>query len=160
MRSRRFLAIVGTLAVLAVIGAFGFAGIASAGPSGDTHEIAMMSGKQETPAADPDGTGLARVFVNPSAGTVCFSLSWDNMASPTLGHIHKGAVGVPGPIVVPLLDKFSVDQLEVNNFIKGCVTSSNKALLADIAAHPDQYYVNLHNPRFPLGAIRGQLQLG
>jgi CHRD domain len=160
MRSRRFLAIVGTLAVLAIIGAFGFAGIASAGPSRDTHEIAMMSGKQETPAADPDGTGLARVFVNPSEGTVCFSLRWDNTATPTLGHIHKAPVGVPGPIVVPLLDKFSPDQLEANNFIKGCVTSSDKALLADIAAHPDQYYVNLHNPRFPAGAIRGQLHLG
>jgi hypothetical protein len=159
MRSRRFLAVAGTVAVFVIIGAFGFTGIASA-RSTSIHEIAFMSGNQETPPADPDGTGIARVFVDPTHGTVCFSLRWDNIASPTVGHIHKAPVGVPGGIVVPLLDKFSVDQLEVNNFISGCVTSSDKALLTDIATHPDQYYVNLHNPRFPAGAIRGQLKLG
>ena len=31
------------------------------------------------------------------------------------------------------------------------------AILADIAAHPENYYVNLHNSRFPGGAARGQL---
>jgi hypothetical protein len=32
-------------------------------------------------------------------------------------------------------------------------------LLEAIAADPAGYYVNLHNPRFPGGAIRGQLTL-
>jgi hypothetical protein len=39
----------------------------------------------------------------------------------------------------------------------GCVEVTNKALLADIVANPDLYYVNLHNARFPAGSMRGQL---
>jgi hypothetical protein len=30
-------------------------------------------------------------------------------------------------------------------------------LIGEIAANPSGYYVNLHNARFPGGAIRGQL---
>ncbi len=28
---------------------------------------------------------------------------------------------------------------------------------ADIATHPEDYYVNVHNAEFPGGAVRGQL---
>jgi hypothetical protein len=30
-------------------------------------------------------------------------------------------------------------------------------LVADIAANPSEYYVNVHNKPYPAGAIRGQL---
>ena len=69
-----------------------------------------------------------------------------------MGHIHKGPAGVAGPIVVHLLDNFSPDRLETDDDIKGCV-NVDPDLLGDIVAHPDQYYVNLHNFRFPAGAV-------
>ena len=47
------------------------------------------------------------------------------------------------------------DELERGR-INDCVTA-DPALLADIVAHPDLYYVNLHNTRYPGGAFRCQL---
>ena len=39
------------------------------------------------------------------------------------------------------------------------MTVANEALLDNIAANPQQYYINLHTlPNFAPGAIRGQLQ--
>ena len=113
---------------------------------------ANLKGASEVPGpADPDGRGKARIVVRPKAGEVCFRLSWKNIAEPpTKAHIHKGAKGVAGPVVVTLFDGTAVH--------KGCVTGLDPAVLKDIKRHPRQYYVNIHNSEFPDGAIRGQLK--
>ena len=114
-----------------------------------------MNGANERPGpADPDGTAKAKVEIDVAKGEVCFKFDWKNIASPTMGHIHQGPAGVAGPIVVHLLDNFSLDRLEADDDIKGCV-NADPGLLGDIVAHPDQYYVNLHNVRFPAGADSG-----
>ena len=67
-----------------------------------------------------------------------------------------------GGIVVPLFELVGApadprnDELESRRRIEGCVPAA-PALLEQIAANPAGYYVNLHNARFPAGAIRGQL---
>jgi hypothetical protein len=152
MRTSRMIAAVGTVALASV---FPFSGIGGAG--GDDGKVlrTQLTGAQEVPPADPDGSARSTVEV-PHEGQVCFSFAWRNIATPTAGHIHKEVAGANGPIVVGLLDGISPDQLESANHVHGCV-SADPALLADIQAHPDQYYLNLHNPRFPGGAVRGQL---
>lgn len=113
---------------------------------------ANLKGANEVPGpGDADGRGKALIRVRPAAGQVCFRLSWRNIAEPpTRAHIHKGAKGVAGPIVVPFFEGTAVH--------RGCVTGLDPALLRDIKRHPRQYYVNIHNAEFPNGAIRGQLK--
>ena len=54
------------------------------------------------------------------------------------------------------------DDLE-DGHLEGCAmldlaVPANVLLIRDIAANPQNYYVNLHNARFPGGAVRGQLE--
>lgn len=92
---------------------------------------------------------------------MCFRVRFDSTGTPNRGHIHTGPAGVNGDIVVPLFELAASpadplnDQLETGRGT-GCVTA-DPALLAQIVASPTGYYVNLHNARFPGGAIRCQL---
>ena len=115
---------------------------------GGTKLNAVLLGTSEVPAGtgDPDGTGAARVTVNPGQGTVCWSISVENIAAPTRGHIHIGSAGANGGITVTLFEGASV--------LEGCTTST---FAKEIAKNPAGYYVNLHNAAFPTGAVRGQL---
>jgi CHRD domain len=107
-----------------------------------------MNGKSESPKGDPDGKGTAKVTLNTSTGRVCFKLTWSGIGAPNASHIHKGKKGVAGPVVIPLFGGAAKHT--------GCVKAS-KSLVRSIARSPASYYVNIHNAKYPAGAIRGQL---
>jgi hypothetical protein len=144
--------------------ATGLGGTAALGDHDDTKLTAKLTGRQEVPQADPDGEGKAKVKIDVAAGRACFELRFDDTGTPSRGHIHQGARGVNGPIVVAFFELRSTDAPATDarhdaleeGALKDCV-SADAAVLQDIAANPDGYYVNLHNARFPGGAIRGQL---
>jgi hypothetical protein len=110
-----------------------------------------LSGANEVPPADPDGSGTASITVNVGQQRVCWDIDVHNIAAPTRGHIHKAAAGSNGSIVVGFFEATNPD-------LNGCTTTTlDRALLIDIIQHPSSYYVNVHNAEFPGGAIRGQL---
>src|SRR5882762_7795659 len=61
-----------------------------------------ITGKQESPAGSPTGKGSAKITLNDTKGQVCFKLSWSGIGNPTASHIHKGAKGKAGAVVIPL----------------------------------------------------------
>jgi hypothetical protein len=110
-----------------------------------------LVGANEVPAGDPDATGTATVWVNPGTGTVCYSWSVSNAATPIVAaHIHHAVAGVAGPVVVPLPPTGPSSGT-------GCATGVDRSLALDIVMHPSDYYVNTHNAEFPAGVARGQL---
>ena len=124
-------------------------GVASAPAASTTALKAALSGSNETEKGDGDGRGTATVRIK---GTqLCYSLSLSRVATTSAGHIHKGKAGVAGPVVVPLY-MGKEDR-------KGCVKVKS-ALAKKIAADPRDYYVNVHNAKYPAGAVRGQLTKG
>jgi hypothetical protein len=152
------------LVVVLAIGLFAGGGVASAS-TGTVRLTADLTGAQEVPPADPDGSGKAKVDINVDAGEVCFDIKIDATGTPNRGHIHVGEAGVNDAIVVPFFELRTVDapasdprndEIEQGR-IQDCV-SADPALLAQIVANPSGYYVNLHNARFPGGAIRCQLE--
>lgn len=110
-----------------------------------------LTGAAEVPGpGDPDGAGTARVVVNHGQARVCFELVVTGIVPATASHIHRGAAGVAGPVVVPLVPP------PTDGDSNGCVDVS-KALAKEILKYPDRFYVNVHNVDFPAGAVRGQL---
>ena len=106
-----------------------------------------------TVCGDPDGTGFALIEIDEDAGTLCFWLEVSDIALPATGaHIHEAPPGDAGPIAVTLTPP------DASGTSSGCVKDVDAALLADIAANPGDYYVNVHNAEFPQGAVRGQLE--
>lgn len=110
-----------------------------------------LSGGNEIPPGDADGFGYARVTIFPESSELCFSLSVARIGTPSAAHIHEGAAGVTGRIIVPLAAPVP------DGLVRGCV-SVDRTLLNAIMAAPSNYYVNVHNAEFPDGALRGQLQ--
>jgi hypothetical protein len=108
-----------------------------------------MTGSQEVPKGSPTGSGVFRFQLLPSRGLVCFSLTWSKIDTPTASHIHKGAKGAPGSVVIVLFGNAPVKH-------SGCRKAA-KSLITAIGKNPRAYYVNVHTKKYPGGAIRGQL---
>jgi CHRD domain-containing protein len=111
---------------------------------------ANMTGDDEAPQKGPAGaTGSATLDVNRENNQLCYTFVTQNLNDPlTGGHIHKGAKGVAGDVLIDL-------KVTAGN-LKGCVTGEPakiQALLGDVQG----YYVNLHTQANPAGAVRGQL---
>jgi Cu/Zn superoxide dismutase len=114
---------------------------------------ASMSGANEMPAADPDGSGTAKLRLDAAKKKVCFTIKVRNIGGVVAAHIHKGGKSVAsGPIVVPL-----IHMPESGTKFTGCEKNVKKKLIRAILKHPRRYYVNVHTGDFPAGAIRGQL---
>ena len=113
---------------------------------------AKLVGKTEVPKGSPTGSGTVVLHLDAKTGRVCWTFNVGKIDKPTAAHIHKGKVGVAGPVVVPLGFVYKA---------KSCINGpSNSKVFADIEKHPSSYYVNVHTAKYPAGAIRGQLVAG
>lgn len=129
--------------------------------SANTPYVAQLSGANESPVGDTDGVGAAAVTFDivqgmPVTAEVCWDLSYSALTgTPIAAHIHQGAAGVNGPIVIPFLPFTDLGP----NSASGCA-AVDPALATLIMTTPSNYYVNVHTSDFQGGAIRGQLTKG
>src|SRR5207249_9301998 len=119
---------------------------------------AKLAAKNETPATTSTAKGHTLIKVR-TDGTIEFKTHILNKGHETFtaGHIHKAAVGLPGPIVVPLFGSPSASTSARHIKQSGVATPNAGTTGADLCADPSAYYVNYHTTAFPGGAIRGQL---
>jgi CHRD domain len=143
----------GTLALAAALGLMGSLALAGTVLAAETTLTATLAGATEGESpGDEDGSGTASIVIDPAAGTACWTLTAESIEPVTQSHIHVGAEGESGDIVVPL----DVDGFEGSS--EGCIEPmEDAAVLQEIVDNPAGYYVNLHTEDFPAGAIRGQL---
>jgi hypothetical protein len=149
MRSKLFVTLaVVSLAVFGVAGEAGATRIDGAAQGGRPLQATLLPENQVPPVAS-DGSGVARVTLNQGQGQVCWDITVTDLTTPViLAHIHRGAAGSNGPVVV--------DFMEPVNGLTGCV-HADEALIKDIRQNPSGYYVNVHTTMFPVGEVRGQL---
>jgi hypothetical protein len=129
------------------------AALATVSSAADTKLYAKMSGSQEKPKGDPDGTGTAVLTLKSTQ--VCYVITPKKAGSTfTAGHIHTGKKGVAGPVFIPL---WTTPKKVTGGKLTGCSPKVKASDIAKVRAKPANYYVNIHNAAYPSGAIRGQL---
>lgn len=140
---------------------------------------AELDGRQEVGtsgsnaiAGDPRGRGEAYVFgIDESRTVLCYSLQVSRIDELELApgngraaHIHRGQRGENGPVVANLAWPQGGQAADCLNAVTQAARFNNvdvaaaQALIADILANPEQYYINVHNTAYPGGAVRGQLR--
>ena len=139
-----------TLAASAVC-ALSLAALSVAATTGTVWTAALSSG-QEVPKQVVKNAAAHGLFKATLSGTsLKFTLTFAKLTGPaTQAHIHLGAKGVSGNVVVPLCAPCSSP-------VTGTVTVS-AALQKDFTKH--LLYVNVHTTKNPNGEIRGQLARG
>jgi hypothetical protein len=132
---------------------------AMAGAQGRNNEFnATMRGSSETPKGPAGASGTFTVeFEN---GQACFRMSVRGLgAFPVAAHIHRGAAGVNGPIVVDLkATARSTWKGTSPRVAQKCVTA-RAVVVSAIRRNPAGYYANVHTSKNPGGAARGQLRV-
>ena len=150
--------------VLAVCSILAIASISSTSLVFASHDFAAnLTGQQEVPPVDTLVTGEA-IFVPviPSNETIDFYVNTTAIQGATQGHIHSGAQGENGPIVVTL---FEYDSPRDYVTEKHRFTASNfegpmqGKMMADLisAMGNGTTYINIHTQQNPEGEIRGQI---
>ena len=127
-------------------------GVAVAGAQAGNEFTASMKGSLESPKGPSSAAGSFTVTFE--HGQACYTMSVRALgAKPVAAHIHKGAKGVNGPIVIDLKPTFKGTSPRVS---KKCV-SAKASVVSAIRKNPAGYYANVHTTKNPGGAARGQL---
>ena len=134
----------------------------------DGREEVSAGGKPHRIVGDPNGRGEVYVFgIDGDPETLCYVLLVEKIQLVPVGqgiaaHIHFGARGENGPVVAALAgpeDGNAADCLSEGEAGKFPLhPEAGSGIVQDILAFPQDYYVNVHNPNYPGGAIRGQLE--
>ena len=107
------------------------------------------AGDSSTDALDPVHQGDAMLRLEKTA--IRFSIVAPGLQTVTATHIHHGASGTYGPMLWEINSGYKGDA------VRGTASEIPPGVIALIARDPAEYYVKLHTPEFPGGAIRGQL---
>ena len=105
-----------------------------------------LSGAEEVPPVSASGSGSGTIRVN-ADGAVSGSVTTTGVEG-TMAHIHQGAKGQNGPVIIPLS----------KNGDTYTVPSGAKLNDAQMKAFKEgNLYVNVHTARNKGGEVRGQL---
>ncbi len=106
-----------------------------------------LTGANEVPAVATAATGTGTITIA-ADGSVSGSITVTGM-EPTMGHIHQGAPGTNGPVIVPFVQNGNV-------FTAPAGAKLNEVQMA--AYRAGNLYVNVHSAAHPSGQIRAQLK--
>jgi CHRD domain-containing protein len=119
------------------------------GPMSPQSTTLSFSPGQEVPPTVSTATGAGQITVNPDR-SVSGSVSVFGM-TPTAAHIHDGAPGTNGPVVIGLT------KTSDTTFTLPAGSILTEAQYATLRA--GNYYVNVHSAAYPDGEIRAQIKV-
>ena len=111
--------------------------------------FARLTGAEEVPPTPSTATGSGNVVVHPETRVITGAIALTGLA-PNMAHIHIGAPGTNGPVIVTL-----VEQPGNVWVVPGDTRLTPEQLRA---FKQGNLYFNAHTPAFPGGEIRGQIR--
>jgi hypothetical protein len=105
-----------------------------------------LTGSEEVPPAKTDGKGTGSFRVAED-GTISGSVSTEGVKG-TMAHIHQGAKGQNGPVIVPLTKSGDTYTVPDGRKLTAAQLDALKA---------GNLYVNVHSDRYKGGEVRAQL---
>lgn len=117
-------------------------------PRGRTYTATLSGAADPGRPGDPDGSGRGSVTLHAGRNLLCVTLTTSGIGPVTNVHLHRASPSSTRPIVAttaPAADG-SPDCLAVG-----------KDVLRRIRRDPAGHYLEVHNPEFPDGALRGRL---
>ena len=124
-----------------------------------TSFISFLNGAQEapTPVSTP-AFGNGTVLLNAERNQITINLTFQGLLAPmTVAHIHTGAFGVGGPVLLDILSLITISEgRRAGSIVNGRldVTAAQAAVL--LAGNG---YFNVHTSTSPGGEIRGQINV-
>lgn len=129
---------------------------------------ATLAGASESPATTSTATGTFSATLDETAGTLTWTLSVPNIKDATAAHIHTGAAGANGPVVLNLFAAIPTGPTTI--LPASSISTSGTARAIDLVGPLAQNfpglvsaikggtaYVNVHTVANPGGEIRGQI---
>ena len=135
------------ISVLLALSGCGMMGDMKSGSAGGAQSVAL-SGSNEVPPVQTGASGSGTVRVA-GDGSVDVKVTVTGM-TPTAAHIHQGAAGANGPVIVPLTKSGD------NTFVSPPGAKMSEAHLAAYKA--GNTYINVHSAKNPGGEVRAQLK--
>ncbi|MGZ4038565.1 MAG: CHRD domain-containing protein, partial [Bacteroidia bacterium] len=115
---------------------------------------AQMNCAQETPTVSGSGTGVATFLWNNTRDTMCINVTFAGLTgAATSAHIHSGATGVAGPVLIDLSPYI------VGNRIVATITGTALTTAVKSNMLKGLTYINVHTAANAGGEIRGQIWL-
>ena len=124
------------------------------------YRFALTQGQEVPAPKTTTASGSAQLIVYPER--IDYEVTANSIIGVTMAHIHSGAAGVAGPIVVTLYNQaaggtvngiLASGSLTAANLPNGVTLATLKTLLASGGS-----YVNVHTTANPSGEIRGQVK--
>jgi hypothetical protein len=141
------LSLVAVLTLVALV-ASGCGTMERMGMGGQKEVTAELTGAQEVPPSSTNASGKSTIVVADDK-TVSGTVTVTGMTS-TAAHIHQGAAGTNGPVIIPLT-KTSPNVFNV--------PLGTKMTDEQYAAYKNgNLYINVHSAAYPGGEIRVQMQ--
>lgn len=142
-------------------------GLASTAQAGHTNHVLtthLSASELVGSSGDSDGKGHAHVFgVDGDPTTLCYVIQVEGIQTVPVkegmaAHIHEAGKGMNGAPVAALAGPEDGDAADcLTEGEKGKFPTGEQGIVKRILENPADFYINIHNPEHPDGAIRGQL---
>ncbi len=123
-----------------------------------TRYVGTLGGASQVPVNASTATGAVTINIL-SATSLSVSLTFSGLTggNASAAHIHQGAPGLSGAVIIPFTGFPSVTSGTYSNTFTDSGNGVITGVISDLQSQKLPYYVNIHNATFPGGEIRANL---